>query len=135
LVGVILGEASECMNIMEGNIGKVNQRNLTKSNLIKNGPSYLDTSIIINYENNDEVNDEEDNDDEIGWPSWHTWPLLSRICFTLGNLTTSNEANRLESNIHSLIYYLVLLKFRKLIGIECKILKPLIVLLQVVFPF
>lgn len=28
------------------------------------------------------------------WPSWHTWPLLSRICFTLGNLTNSNERNR-----------------------------------------
>lgn len=28
------------------------------------------------------------------WPHWHTWPLLSRVSFTLGNLTTTNDANR-----------------------------------------
>ncbi len=28
------------------------------------------------------------------WPSWYTWPLLSRICFALGNFTNSNERNR-----------------------------------------
>ena len=28
------------------------------------------------------------------WPCWYTWPLLSRIAFTLANLTTSNDANR-----------------------------------------
>jgi hypothetical protein len=28
------------------------------------------------------------------WPQWHTWPLLSRVCFTLANLTTSNDTNR-----------------------------------------
>jgi hypothetical protein len=28
------------------------------------------------------------------WPSWYTWPLLSRICFTLGTLTTTNGDNR-----------------------------------------
>ena len=22
------------------------------------------------------------------WPQWHTWPLLSRVCFTLANLTS-----------------------------------------------
>lgn len=28
------------------------------------------------------------------WPMWHTWPILSRAAFTLGNLTTSNNKNR-----------------------------------------
>eukprot|EP00605_Chrysophyceae_sp_TOSAG23-4_P001268 GSChrysophyteH1.ASY1.ANO1.1379.1 assembled CDS len=46
------------------------------------------------------------------WPQWHTWPLLSRVSFTLGNLTTSNAENR------------------AFIGISCSSIKPLIVLLQ-----
>jgi hypothetical protein len=50
--------------------------------------------------------------DTTTWPSWYTWPLLSRISFTLGNLTTTNDSNR------------------TLIGIECKVLKPLVVLLR-----
>ena len=29
------------------------------------------------------------------WPGQHTWTILTRVCFTLGNLTTSNERNRL----------------------------------------
>eukprot|EP01041_Mallomonas_annulata_P000468 gene468-876_t len=54
-----------------------------------------------------------DSDSEsISWPSWSTWPLLSRAAFTLGNLTTSNDANRV------------------LIGIQCNLLKPLVTLLQ-----
>jgi hypothetical protein len=28
------------------------------------------------------------------WPAWYTWPLISRISFTLGNLTTTNANNR-----------------------------------------
>lgn len=44
--------------------------------------------------------EEDEEDEEVGsgrpqWPSWHTWPLLSRISFTLGNLTTTNDVNRL----------------------------------------
>jgi hypothetical protein len=31
---------------------------------------------------------------KLSWPSNRTWPLLSRIAFTLANLTTSNEENR-----------------------------------------
>ena len=46
------------------------------------------------------------------WPQWHTWPLLSRVCFTLGNLTTSNDANR------------------KLIALSCDSVRPLVVLLR-----
>ena len=33
-------------------------------------------------------------DESINWPSWHTWPLLSRTAFTLGNFTTTNDSNR-----------------------------------------
>ena len=46
------------------------------------------------------------------WPHWHTWPFLSRVCFTLGNLTTSNDANR------------------SLIALSCESLKPLVLLLR-----
>jgi hypothetical protein len=46
------------------------------------------------------------------WPQWHTWPLLSRVSFTLGNLTTSNAENR------------------AFIGITSSCIKSLIVLLQ-----
>jgi hypothetical protein len=51
-------------------------------------------------------------DTAVSWPSWHTWPLLSRAAFTLGNLTTNNDSNRL------------------LIANVCKCLMPLIILLQ-----
>lgn len=33
-------------------------------------------------------------DQDVNWPSWHTWPLLSRTAFTLGNFTTTNDSNR-----------------------------------------
>jgi len=51
-------------------------------------------------------------DTEVSWPSWYTWPLLSRTAFTLGNLTTNNDSNRL------------------LIANVCKCLMPLTMLLQ-----
>lgn len=57
--------------------------------------------------------DGEDGDDLPQWPSWYTWPLLSRAAFTLGNLTTSNDSNR------------------KLIGVNCNLIKPLLTILQV----
>ena len=53
-----------------------------------------------------------DGDTSVSWPSWYTWPLLSRTAFTLGNLTTNNDSNRL------------------LIANSCKCLMPLIILLQ-----
>lgn len=36
------------------------------------------------------------------WPQWYTWPLLSRVSYILGNLTTTNENNRiiLGSNVY-----------------------------------
>lgn len=39
--------------------------------------------------------DDDEDEEEEEWPAWNTWPVLSRIAFTLGNLTTSNDANRL----------------------------------------
>jgi hypothetical protein len=33
-------------------------------------------------------------DSTVVWPTWNTWPLLSRAAFTLGNLTTRNDENR-----------------------------------------
>jgi hypothetical protein len=53
-----------------------------------------------------------DGDAQASWPSWFTWPLLSRTAFTLGNLTTNNDSNRL------------------LIANVCKCMMPLITLLQ-----
>lgn len=38
--------------------------------------------------------EEEASDGKDSWPHWYTWPLISRVCFTLGNLTNSNEKNR-----------------------------------------
>ena len=71
--------------------------------------SKLQRVAWLHHESNGATEKVEGN---VEWPSWSTWPLLSRIAFTLGNLTTSNESNR------------------KLIGINCKILKPVILLLQ-----
>eukprot|EP01040_Poterioochromonas_malhamensis_P008892 gene8892-9629_t len=38
-------------------------------------------------------------EDDVEWPQWYTWPLISRIAFTLGNLTTTNEENRAKLGI------------------------------------
>jgi hypothetical protein len=35
-----------------------------------------------------------DDQKGVAWPSWHTWSLLSRAAFTLGNFTTSNDYAR-----------------------------------------
>lgn len=37
--------------------------------------------------------------EKVEWPQWYTWPLISRIAFTLGNLTTTNEENRAKLGI------------------------------------
>lgn len=80
LVDVIIGEAQQCQQIMDGG-------------------SCIGGTVSSTA-------------GQVEWPAWHTWPLLSRVAFTLGNLTTSNNTNRL------------------IIGIECKGLKPLVLLLQ-----
>lgn len=65
LVSVLRKEADLCLRIMEEN---------------KKGDA--------------EENENEDDEDVNSWPSWYTWPLISRMAFTLGNFTTTNEANR-----------------------------------------
>lgn len=42
----------------------------------------------------EEGKDNNEDDIECSWPSWYTWPLISRMAFTLGNFTTTNETNR-----------------------------------------
>lgn len=43
-----------------------------------------------------EATGEEEEQEGGEWPAWHTWLLLSRVCFTLGNLTTTNDVNRYQ---------------------------------------
>jgi hypothetical protein len=35
------------------------------------------------------------------WPFWYTWPIIARVAFILGNLTTSNNSNRVIIGIDS----------------------------------
>lgn len=55
--------------------------------------SLVDVIIIEAQQCQSVMNQVTENFDK-SWPSWYTWPLLSRVAFTLGNLTTSNEINR-----------------------------------------
>ena len=45
-------------------------------------------------DDDDDDDDDKEEEDDACWPFWYTWPLISRITFTLGNLTTSNSNNR-----------------------------------------
>ena len=45
-------------------------------------------------DNGIEDDDSGSEDEEESWPYWYTWPLVSRVAFTLGNLSTSNSTNR-----------------------------------------
>ena len=74
LVGVIHTQCSLCSDIMEGN-----NTHRSSSN---------------NNDNNSDGKEEDYEEDEIEWPAWYTWPLISRLCFTLSNLTTTNATNR-----------------------------------------
>ena len=39
--------------------------------------------------------------DDAPWPRWYSLPLLSRTVYILGNLTTTNERNRVALGAHS----------------------------------
>lgn len=39
--------------------------------------------------------------EEAVWPGEHTWAILTRVCFTLGNLTTTNAENRYDNSAGS----------------------------------
>ena len=88
LIDVLVQEGSICLDIMnstseETNINPHNHRNNSSSS---NG----NTENHGNYSNSSSYRDT----DSSSWPYWYTWPLISRIAFTLGNLTTSNSLNR-----------------------------------------
>ena len=112
-----------CSNIMNNN----NELNNIESNEIDENNFYSDSIGNIRSTDNDNnqqkvrnfVHADDKNENEITkiekydqkeveeveidhWPFWYTWPLISRIAFTLGNLTTSNNKNR---------YYFVYLYF------------------------
>ena len=57
-------------------------------------PSYIAsiTKIILNEA--DMCMRVMNGDNTVVWPSWHTWPLLSRAAYSLGNMTTTNDNNR-----------------------------------------
>lgn len=45
-------------------------------------------------ESQDGEGEEHAGRDATEWPGEHTWAILTRVCFTLGNLTTTNVENR-----------------------------------------
>lgn len=67
------------------------QMNQSKGNHIK---CIVDVIIQEAKSCSEAVNNEDVENDIASWPSWQTWPILSRAAFTLGNLTTSNNPNR-----------------------------------------
>ena len=115
LIDLLVCEGMFCSNVMNGN-NKLNnvetnefEENNFHTNSAENMPSTdyeknqqkIKNSFDINnkYENeiiktgkNDQKEVEEVEIDH--WPFWYTWPLISRVAFTLGNLTTSNNTNR-----------------------------------------
>ena len=87
LVSLITQEANKCHNLMTGRTD--------------NAGTAVDSSHVAAVQT-----------EQGAWPQWHTWPLLSRVSFTLGNLTTSNDRNR------------------TIIGLQCQCIKHLVILLQ-----
>lgn len=57
-----------------------------------------------------------DGEHGVVWPSWHTWPLLSRAAYTLGNMTTTNDNNRYVNVVFGVID---MCSFVCLFGIPC----------------
>lgn len=125
LVDVIVSEASRCQQVMDGVVDT--SASVTSITKVMTSSSSMPSSSSSSYSSSsaraevrtsssakdssathgthERVDEEEEDEDEVGasWPTWHTWPLLSRISFTLGNLTTSNDANRFAIEIKSLI--------------------------------
>lgn len=56
----------------------------------------------------------------VEWPGQHTWSILTRVCYTLGNLTTSNESNRFvffeSDRCNKSLLTSLSVRFRTLIG-------------------
>ena len=87
LIDVLVQEGTICLDVMNGTskVTSINSYNHQNGN----------TSNNDNSENHHNNSDNNINvTDSTSWPYWYTWPLISRIAFTLGNLTTSNSLNR-----------------------------------------
>lgn len=87
LIDVLIQEGTVCLDVMNGTseVMSINTYNYQNGN----------TSSTYNIENHHNNSDNNTNvTDSTSWPYWYTWPLISRIAFTLGNLTTSNSLNR-----------------------------------------
>ena len=113
LVEVLVLEGTHCQHVMngddEGDLEQSPPSSYTHSDPpFSSGGNGTSTSARARESNNNDNSQLAKK-----WPFWYTWPLLSRVAFTLGNLTTSNGANR------------------ALIGVDCKALSPLLSLLQV----
>ena len=118
LIEILIWEGMYCSNIMNNN----NELNNIESNELDENNFYSDSIGNIRSTDNDNhqkkvrnsVHADDKNENEITkiekydqkeveeveidhWPFWYTWPLISRIAFTLGNLTTSNNKNRYNS--------------------------------------
>lgn len=79
--------------------------------------------------------------EEAVWPGEHTWAILTRVCFTLGNLTTTNAENRYDTALEeaALVFVgkcvLIIVGYgfynRQLIGQKLGLADHLVMLLQV----
>jgi hypothetical protein len=101
LVKIIRNEANKCEKIMdtsgeEGNAKEnaetANSQNI-KNNNHNNGTNSRRNSSKMDDDSDYFEESEEPTEGET-WPEWYTWPMISRISFALGNLTTTNEGNR-----------------------------------------
>ena len=116
LIETLIWEGQYCNNIINGN----NILNEIKGNEVKEKFSYSNSNCVTNdniqnknsshdnkYQQKSDEHKRTDNECKIDkeyenkieeeidtWPFWYTWPLISRVAFTLGNLTTSNNNNR-----------------------------------------
>jgi hypothetical protein len=101
LIDVLVQEGSICLGIMNGTseANSINPHDHRNNSISSNG----NTENHGNYSNG--IGNS--NTDSSSWPYWYTWPLISRIAFTLGNLTTSNSLNRCgdRSENRSLLAY------------------------------
>jgi hypothetical protein len=87
----------ECDSANESKNGgkseKYDKSDKSERNEMKN-KSRNDRELDRSSGKEEEEEDSESEEEEESWPYWYTWPLVSRVAFTLGNLSTSNSSNR-----------------------------------------
>ena len=117
LIDVLVCEGMFCSNIMNGNdkLNNVEKNEFEENDFYPNSAESIQStdneknqqkiknSFDVNNKYEKEIiKTEKNNQKEVEeveidhWPFWYTWPLISRVAFTLGNLTTSNNTNRYE---------------------------------------